>query len=415
MQAIMLAAGKGKRLGKYTQNNTKCMLEINGTSLLERIIDALLQADIHHLILVIGYKMDNLKKYIKDKKLDEKIKITYVNNYEYDSTNNIYSLYLAKDYLCVDDTILLESDLIFEENIIKKLVSSSYTNAAVVAKYEEWMDGTVVTIDENDNIIEFIEKADFNYDNIDRYYKTVNIYKFTKEYLKTYYIPFLEAYIKAYGKNDYYELVLKVIASIPRSGLKVFKLNREKWYEIDDCQDLDIATLLFAKNEEQLKLYQKRFGGYWRFKDLIDFCYLVNPYFPSQNMIKKIEFNFEKLLIDYPSTMSIQNNCMSRFFNVDENKLLVGNGAAELINQLKFVLNGKVGVPIPTFNEYVRCLPNTEIVPLNTKNINYQITKEHLLEYIDKVDALVIINPDNPSGSFIKYEDILEVIEKYNK
>ena len=415
MQAIMLAAGKGKRLGKYTKNNTKCMLEINGISLLERAIDALLEANIHSLLLVVGYKKDYLKKYIKKHNLDKKIKITFIDNNDYDSTNNIYSLYMAKDQLCQDDTILLESDLIYEQNIIKKLVNSPYTNAAVVAKYDEWMDGTVVTIDENDNIIEFIEKADFNYSDINKYYKTVNIYKFSKEYLNNYYLPFLEAYIKAYGKNDYYELVLKVISSIPKSGIKAFKINKEKWYEIDDCQDLDIATLFFSSGKQQLELYQKRFGGYWRFKELIDFCYLVNPYFPTQAMIDKMKYNFENLLVDYPSTMSIQSNCISRFFNnVDESKLLVGNGAAELINQLKVILKGKIGIPFPTFNEYVRCLPNTEIVFLNTKENNYQLTKDYLLQYIDKIDALVIINPDNPSGSFIKYEDILEVIDKYN-
>ncbi len=415
MQAIMLAAGKGQRLGKYTKNNTKCMLEINGISLLERAINSLLEADIKHLILVVGYEMDTLKKYVKEKKLDQKIKITYVDNYDYDTTNNIYSLYMAKDYFCKDDTILLESDLIYEQNIIKKLVNCSYENMAIVAKYEEWMDGTVVTIDENDNIIEFIEKTDFDYNNINKYYKTVNIYKFSKEYINKYYIPFLEAYIKAYGKNVYYELVLKVISSIPRSGLKAFKLDNEKWYEIDDCQDLDISSLLFSSGASQLQLYQRRFGGYWRFSKLLDFCYLVNPYFPTQEMIEKIKYNFEKLLIDYPSTMSIQTNCISRFFKADESKLLVGNGAAELINQLKFILNGRVGVPIPTFNEYVRCLSNCEIIKMDTKFNDYQISKEFILRYIDKIDNLIIINPDNPSGSYIEYKDLIDIVSKFNQ
>ena len=414
MQGLMLAAGKGSRLGKYTKNNTKCMLEVNGISLLERAINALLKADIHKLILVVGYKMDNLKQYIVDKKLDQKISIEYVDNYEYGTTNNIYSLYMAKDYFTESDTVLLESDLIYDENIIKQLVECEYKNAAIVAKHEDWMDGTVVTTDNENNIVNFIEKSDFNYNDVENYYKTVNIYKFTKEYMKDFYLPFLQAYIEAYGKNDYYELVLKVISGIPKSGLKAFKLTNQKWYEIDDCQDLDIASILFSSEKEQLKLYQKRFGGYWRFNGLIDFCYLVNPYFPPKTMIEKMKFNFEKLLIDYPSTMSIQNNCISRFFNIDENKLLVGNGAAELINQLKNILKGRVGIPIPTFNEYVRCLPNCELVKIDAQSNNYTITKDLLLSYIDKVDNLVIINPDNPSGSFISYNDMMEVIEKYN-
>jgi len=415
MQAIMLAAGKGSRLGKYTKDNTKCMLDVNGKTLLERAIDALLQANIHELTLVLGYKKDNVKKYIKEKELDKKINISYIDNDVYDTTNNIYSLYMAKEVFAKDDTILLESDLIYEENIIKKLVKSEYKNAAVIAKYEKWMDGTVATIDSDNNIIEFIEKQNFDYNEITNYYKTVNIYKFSKEYINNYYVPFLEAYVKAYGKNCYYELVLKVISSIGNSCLKGLVLENEKWYEIDDCQDLDIAELLFADDKEKLTKYKKRFGGYWRFEGLKDYCYLVNPYFPTTQMIDKMKYSFDELIRDYPSTMYIENMCISRFFNIDEDKILVGNGAAELINQLQTVLKGKIGVTIPTFNEYVRCFPNHEIIEIDTKNNDYSITKELLLSYIDKVDNLIIINPDNPSGNYISKEDILEIIEEYSK
>ena len=199
MQALMLAAGKGSRLGRYTKDNTKCMLEVNGKTLLERCIDALKEANINKLVLVLGYKKDNVINYIKDKGLDKKIEIEYVFNEDYDITNNIYSLFLAKDIFKREDTILLESDLIYEPSIIKELIESKYDNAAVLAKYEQWMDGTVVTLDSEKNILEFIEKQDFDYDKINKYYKTVNIYKFSKEYIEKYYIPFLEAYVKAYG------------------------------------------------------------------------------------------------------------------------------------------------------------------------------------------------------------------------
>ena len=118
MQAIMLAAGKGSRLGRYTKNNTKCMLNVHGKNLLERAIDALLEANIKDFILVLGYKGDNVKRYIEENELDKKINIKYVYNDIYDITNNIYSLYLAKDYLAKDDTILLESDLIYDTSII---------------------------------------------------------------------------------------------------------------------------------------------------------------------------------------------------------------------------------------------------------------------------------------------------------
>lgn len=415
MQALMLAAGKGSRLGRYTKDNTKCMLEVNGKTLLERCIDALKEANINKLVLVLGYKKENVINYIKDKGLDKKIEIEYVFNEDYDITNNIYSLFLAKDIFKREDTILLESDLIYEPSIIKELIESKYDNAAVLAKYEQWMDGTVVTLDSEKNILEFIEKQDFDYDKINKYYKTVNIYKFSKEYIEKYYIPFLEAYVKAYGNNCYYELVLKVISGINKALLKGYVIKNKKWYEIDDCQDLDISELLFSKEENTLDLYKKRFGGYWRFEGLKDYCYLVNPYFPSEQMLNKLKYNFKELISSYPSTLYIQNKCISRFFNIDEEKIIVGNGAAEIINYLRNIIKGKIGVVIPTFNEYIRCFPDNEIIEINSYDNDYKITKEMLLSYKDKVDNLIVINPDNPSGNFISKEDIMEIIDEYSK
>lgn len=414
MQAIMLAAGMGKRLGKYTKDNTKCLLEVNGITLLERAVRSLKKAGINKLIMVVGYGKDNLKKFVAKNIHD--IEVIFIDNDIYDQTNNIYSLYLAKDHLMADDTILLESDLIFEEDIIKKMVDCQHQDMAAVALYEPWMDGTVTLLDAQDNILEFIEKKDFSYSNINKYYKTVNIYKFSKNFSTKHYVPFLEAYIKAYGKNEYYELVLKAIAHLAKSGLKGFKLNEIKWYEIDDAQDLDIASNLFAEKEECLDKYQKRFGGYWRFNDIKDFCYLVNPYFPPQSMIDKIIYSFKDLLTQYPSGMYVQNINAGRMFNIDEEYILVGNGAAELINNMKSIVNNQtIGLSIPTFNEYVRCFDGCKFIFIDTSKDDYRFNKSKLIKLVDDIDCLVLINPDNPSGAFLEYQDMIEIIELYAK
>ena len=180
MQALILAAGMGRRMGKYTESATKCMVTVAGKTLLERAVEALKEAGINKLILVIGYEAEKVREYVAIKNFG--IQIEYVYNYDYETTNNIYSLYLARDYLEKDDTILLESDLIFESEIIKKVVESKEKNMAVVAKYEHWMDGTVVVLDHKKRIIDFIDKTRFKYEDADSYYKTVNIYKFSKEF-----------------------------------------------------------------------------------------------------------------------------------------------------------------------------------------------------------------------------------------
>ena len=413
MQAIMLAAGKGSRLGKYTKNNTKCMLEVYGKTLLERAIDALLLAGIKDFIIVLGYKGENVKKYIREKELDKKINIIYVDNDVYDTTNNIYSLYLAKDYLIKDDTILLESDLIYDVSIVKKLVDSKYDSAAVIAKYEEWMDGTVVTLNDEGFINSFIERKNFEYKNADNYYKTVNIYKFSKEFSERFYLPFLESYIRAYGNNDYYELVLKVISGLKEVKLHGFKLTGEDWYEIDDAQDYDIVNAIFAPStKEKLELFHKRFGGYWRFNGIKDYCYLVNPYFPTKQMIDKMKYFYNELLFNYPSGQKIEKICASRMFdNVNEDNILIGNGAAELINNLRYIVGKRIGLTIPSFNEYVRCFPDCEITYINSSDDNYRLSLNKIIDKLDDVDTMIIISPDNPSGSCLKYEEVIEILD----
>ncbi|HHW91059.1 MAG TPA: aminotransferase class I/II-fold pyridoxal phosphate-dependent enzyme, partial [Clostridiales bacterium] len=285
-------------------------------------------------------------------------------------------------------------------------------NVAVVAKYASWMDGTVVNVGDDNIITQFIEKKDFDYNNINEYYKTVNIYKFSKEFINNQYIPFLLAYIKAYGENEYYETVLKAISHLSRSHIKAHILENEKWYEIDDGQDYDIATALFLEGEEKLRHMQIKYGGYWRYDGLLDYCYLVNPFFPSNKMIEKMKNEYNILLRQYPSGLNTQNLNAGRMFEIDADKLLVGNGAAEIINILNKVVKGKLGVCIPTFNEYIRCFPNCQIVKLNTSFNDYSYNIDTIMEHIDKVDNMVIINPDNPSGSFICYDDIIRIIEK---
>ena len=200
MQALILAAGMGKRLGEYTRNNTKCMVEVNGTRLIDRMIRQLVPLGLDRLVMVVGYHGRELMEYLGNERYG--LRIEYVENPVYDRTNNIYSLALAKEWLRADDTILLESDLIFDDTMLSLLLDNPQPNLALVAKYESWMDGTMVRIDEDLNIVNFVPKAAFRYEETSDYYKTVNIYKFSREFLNDKYIPFLDAYMKALGNNE---------------------------------------------------------------------------------------------------------------------------------------------------------------------------------------------------------------------
>lgn len=409
MQAIILAAGMGKRLGELTKGNTKCMIEVGGETLISRLLHQLDQLHLQRIILVVGYKAKELREYLLN--IHIQTAIEYVENTIYNKTNNIYSLYLAKDYLTKDDTLLFESDIIMEDSLIQKLIENPYPDLALVDKYESWMDGTVVTIDEENRILRFIPNSLFKYDEIPDYYKTVNVYKFSKHFSSTMYVPFLEAYCKALGRNEYYEQVLRVITMLDNSGIRALPLNGEQWYEIDDIQDLDIAESIFT--EHQYDLLCGRFGGYWRYPHILDFCYLVNPYFPNQRLLDEMSHSFARLLTEYPSGLRVNNLLAAKDFGVKQDYILVGNGAAELIKVLSEQMLGKVGVVRPTFEEYPNRLMPEQVVVYETKKTDFSYSADDLMTYFaDKnIWSLVLINPDNPSGNYISYADCLRLAD----
>ncbi len=407
MQAIILAAGMGRRLGDLTRNNTKCMVKVNGTALIDRLLTQLSRLTLQRVVIVVGYEGQKLKDYI-GQRYDDVLHIEYVNNPVYDKTNNIYSLALAKEQLQEDDTLLIESDLIFDEDMFRLILDDPYPNLALVAKYQTWMDGTMVCIDEDCNIVNFVPKKAFKYEDTNRYYKTVNIYKFSRDFARHKYVPFLEAYSKALGNNEYYEQVLRVITFLDKSELKALPVGNRKWYEIDDIQDLDIANALFAEGDEQLQQYMRRYGGYWRFPDMPDFCYLVNPYFPSPRMLNEMRANFDTLLTEYPSGMYVNSLLAGKCFGVRQDYIVPGNGAAELIKCLMEHTEGLLGVCCPTFEEYPNRMPAERIVTFRPEGRDFCYTADDLMRYFDEhpVSTLLLVNPDNPSGNFIPLADI---------
>jgi len=414
MQGLMLAAGSGSRLGRYTKENTKCMLEINGKTLIEEALDNLESVGITRLILVVGYKKDNLIAHIGDRY--KNIEIEYIENPIYNRTNNIYSLFLARDRLAEDDTILLESDILFDKKILKDLIDDPRKSLAVVDKYQAWMDGTSVSLDDEDNILNFFPKKSFRFQDVDSYYKTVNIYKFSKEFSKKIYIPFLEAYSKAMGDNEYYESVLRVLTILDGHELRAKRLNGEKWYEIDDVQDRENAKIIFAPDaKEKLKLIQARYGGYWRFPELKDFCYLVNPYFPSVKMQEEMKAYFYELLSQYPSGQSTQRLLAGKMFGVEAENIVVGNGASEIIRALGDILDGTFGLAFPTFNEYPESLGYDRVIKFIPNNKNFSYNREDMIKLADRSDNLLLINPDNPSGNFIPKDELILLAKELKK
>jgi histidinol-phosphate/aromatic aminotransferase/cobyric acid decarboxylase-like protein len=224
----------------------------------------------------------------------------------------------------------------------------------------------------------------------------------------------LMAYQKALGENEYYEQVLRVITMLDEPVIKAKRLNGQKWYEIDDIQDLDIAESIFTPDpDDKVARLQRRYGGYWRYPKLLDFCYLVNPYFPTQKMKDELKASFDTLLTEYPSGMRVNSLLAAKNFDVHQDDIVVGNGAAELIKSLMSTFTGKVGFIRPTFDEYPNRYIRERSVDYIPENKDYLYSADDIMTFFnDKgIEALVVVNPDNPTGNYIDKKNLIRLIE----
>ena len=168
---------------------------------------------------------------------------------------------------------------------------------------------------------------------------------------------------------------------------------------------------LSYESEQLLKQYYSRYGGFWRFPEMLDYCYLVNPYFNRSGIIREMQDFFPTLVSEYPSGMVVNSALASECWGIKQEYIIPGNGAAELIKAIMESLDGKVGVVRPTFEEYPNRLPDEQVETFVPNNRDFRYGADDLIAYFSehRVETLLLINPDNPSGNFIPVEGIHKV------
>jgi histidinol-phosphate/aromatic aminotransferase/cobyric acid decarboxylase-like protein/choline kinase len=397
LQGLILAAGIGRRLGELTADRPKAMVEVAGRTLIERAMDSLAQLGVSRIVLVVGYKAERLMMLIGDSY--EGIPVIYVTNPEYSTTNNIYSLYRARQEFAADDSLLLEADVIFDHSILEGLATDPRANVVAVARYHSGLEGTVVTLNQSGHVDAFIPKQFQDHDRSD-YFKTINIYKFSKKYIESTYMPFLNAYVEAIGKNAYYEEVLSILTGPTLPKLSALIIADHRWYEIDNAQDLLNAGTVFAPPEEIYSAYASRYGGLWRFPHVRDFALLVNPYFPTRALKRELERSFATVMSMYPSSQDVLQHLAAHLFEVAHDEIVVGNGASELIAALGASAGDEtIGIPVPAFEEYRSRYRPGQVVDLRSKSMAPNLSADELAGALSRVDVLVLVNPHNPSGA----------------
>lgn len=408
MIAIILAAGLGNRMLPLTENTHKTLLKIGNVPIINRIIDSLIPYNLSKIYIVTGYKHKELSGHIHDNY--SQLPIEFIYNENYAITNNIYSLSLGLDKIIeLDDCILIESDLVYKPEILHNLmITNKHDNVALVSKYQNGLDGTVVELDNNKRIINVIPTHLQNqYKNLYHTYKTINIYKFKKDFLEKYKL-FLNWYSKTVNDNCYYELILGLLIYMKEVDFYSELIDVADWSEVDTPNDLELCEFKFS--DKKIEILEKNFGGYWKYPDIIDFYFIRNMHYPSNAFLSEMQSQLPQLLQNYGSKFDVVNKKLSYFLLENENNLCILNGLSQVYPFLKKKYHNKISlIPSPTFGEYLNISNN---VVKYQDNIGYKYTEmEGILSLVDNI---FVVNPNNPTGTLFDLNNLKKYIKKYS-
>lgn len=402
MQAVILAAGRGRRMEPLSRTCHKALLEIGGSTILGRALDSLLKGGVSPITIVTGYRSDDITSFVSTRYPGSPVR--YVHNERYEVTNNIVSLALALESLTYeDDVILIECDLLFEPHLITDLARYPGKNIALVDHYRTGMDGTVVSI-ENGYVNQVFPTAsqdrNFRYGNK---FKTLNIYRFDRTYCQRTLRPMLSAYANNVDSNCYYEIVLGMLANVPEHRISALVVRDSDWVEVDDPNDLSVARFSFEPNE-RAELLDRSFGGHWSY-DVLDFSLPRNAFFPPVPMLTALSHGLPDVITGYGSCQEVLDEKAALFVGCEPSRVHLLNGASQAYPILQRVYRDRpVAIPAPTFGEYSRCLPHAV-----TYHDSLAADPEQLERCARDVDLLVVVNPNNPSGVTVPTSSLYHV------
>lgn len=245
-KAMILVAGMGTRLKPLTLQNHKCLTEVNGVPILENALKNLSAVGVSQVILVVGYLKQQIRDRIGNRFAD--MSIVYAENDIYDQTNTVFSLKKGLEVLGdYDELLLLEGDVFFRKIILDDLISLDASNATVLEPYNDMLDGTFAEIDPKGFVVDWTHKSmrPEGYIVSDKY-KTVNIHKFSNVFIRDYLCPAMKAIEEERGIKQPLENVMQIIVNKNPDLVKGLVLDSQKWFEIDDQHDLEIAEKMFS-------------------------------------------------------------------------------------------------------------------------------------------------------------------------
>ena len=410
-RAVILAAGKGDRLQPLTAVLPKCLVELGGEPFLVRALRALAAHGVAEAVIVIGHKGELIRERIGPSFAG--IRVCYVEAADYATTNNIRSLWDAREY-CDQDILLLEADIVFDDSVIGALLAHGGSSVAV-APHHRALSGTIVRRNGDGRVTEFVLGADQgkHFDPTGAF-KTVNIYLLRRELLRDHVLPRLCRQIEAGKVQDYYESVFRdCVADGSVTDLAAVDVSASRWYEVDDLRDFDAAEFTFLDRDEQFDRIQQLHGGYWRY-GFVDHSYLYNLHFPPQAMLDGLRDELTESVTNYPVGQRELARLLADWTGANPDHLAVANGAAELIKILGNQFAPRLTIPVPSFNEYEEVIAadglNRVTLEPGTFALDIEAFAESAIRW--QSDTAVIVTPNNPTAISVPREDVLRLARR---
>jgi len=401
--------------------------------ILERLIRCLNAYGFSRLVIVVGHEADAIQDYLGDHSGD--MEISYVVSPLYKTTNNIYSLWLARKE--IDEPFLLvESDVVFDESLLEEMLQP---DRIAISKRLPWMNGTTVTIDEEGRVSAFYLGALSCADAA--HLKTVNIYSLSRDTWRAV-CDRLDRRIAAGQTGEYYESVFAEMVADGSLALEPVFFPAERWYEIDTLADLVAAELVFprhslaisdskpvsghrrggragrdsapqvrAARELEYKALTSEHGGYWR-HGFVDHAYLYNLYFPPESLFEQLGRQIRQLVLNYPVAQDVLAGLVGDLIGQPAKRIAVGNGAAEIIKIISGHLAGRLIIAAPSFNEYANAAPAGHVVEFALEAPSFQLDVDKFAaEAIGcKADFAVVVTPNNPTSLLVPKGDLVRLV-----
>ncbi len=410
-RAVILAAGMGTRLSPLTLETPKCLTEINGQPILFRALRALASQGFSEAVIVVGHHAHNVRERVGSSCLG--LDISYVDAPEYLTTNNIRSLWDARDY-CDEDILLLEGDIVFDELVLAEILEQSGSAAAVVPHHRE-LSGTIVRRDQSNRITEFVLAVDQDEDfTIEGAYKTANIYLLRAEMMQSHFLPRLSLSVQSGQVDDYYETVLRdLVADKSLTDLIAVDVSAHRLSEVDDHHDLALTQFQFLDRDAQFDWIQHLHGSYWRY-GFVDHSYLYNLYFPTDEMLAGFRDDLSQIVTHYPVGQQEITRLLSTWTGTDPDHLVVANGGAELIKILGESFVERMTIPVPTFNEYENVLTPEQLnrFPLDPETFELDMDAFGDSAIQSQSNVALIVTPNNPTSLSVSRSDLLELARR---